>query len=238
MPPSRDDRSRPTSITPDQATSFSSMPECCIPSGYDRLFSPREARRRLRDYDKNGLNPMAKQIVDYLETRGVDGHRVIEVGGGIGAVQVELLKAGAGSAVNVELSEGYREVAEDLLRREGLEGRVEHVIGDFTQLAEGMKADDVIMNRVICCYPDMERLMSAGMTASRRFVGLTYPRDGLAFRVLLRLENAFHRIRGVGFRAYLHSPDAILEVARAGGFEVAFADLDARWHGVVLERAA
>ena len=214
------------------------MSECCNPSGYDRLFSPREARRRLRDYDKNGLNAMAQAIVDYLETRGVDGHRVIEVGGGIGAVQVELLKAGAGSAVNVELSRGYQAVAEDLLRREGLEGRVEQVIGDFTELAERMQADDVIMNRVICCYPDMERLMSAGLTASRHFVGLTYPRDGFVFRVLLRVENAFHRIRGVDFRAYLHSPHAILDVARAAGFEVAFADRDAMWHGVVLERAA
>ncbi|HVR33965.1 MAG TPA: methyltransferase domain-containing protein, partial [Acidimicrobiia bacterium] len=169
------------------------MPECCNPSGYDRLFGPREARRRLRDYDKNGLNTMAKRIVDYLETRGVDGHRIIEVGGGIGAVHVELLKAGARSAVNVELSHGYQTVAEELLRREGLEGRVEQVIGDFTELAEGMEADDVIMNRVICCYPAMERLMNAGLTASQHFVGLTYPRDGLVFRVLLRLENAFHR---------------------------------------------
>ncbi len=214
------------------------MSDCCNPSGYEQLFSPKEARRTLRVYDKKGLNKMARRIVDYLESRGVEGHRVLEVGGGIGAVHVELLKAGAASAVNVELSTGYQELAAELLRREGLEGRVEQRIGDFTEMAEGMKADDVIMNRVICCYPHMERLMNAALSASRHFLAVTFPRDRIVFRILVRLESAYHRIRGVDFRPYLHSPPAILETARCAGFEVAFDDRDVMWHGVVFERAA
>ncbi|MEX2425023.1 MAG: methyltransferase domain-containing protein [Acidimicrobiia bacterium] len=181
---------------------------------------------------------MAKQIVGYLESRGVEGHKVLEVGGGIGAVHVELLKAGAATAVNVELSHGYQDAAAELLHREGLGGRVEQRIGDFTEMAEGMQADDVIMNRVICCYPDMPRLMNAALSASRRFVAITFPRDRILFHVSVGLEALYHRMRGVDFRPYIHPPAAILETAERAGFEVVFDDRDFGWHGVVFERVA
>lgn len=213
------------------------MPDCCNSSGYEQLFSSREARKNLRRYDKKGLNEMAKRTVDYLKRRGLDGHRVIEVGGGIGAVHVELLKAGAASAVNVELSNGYQEVAAQLLRREGLEGRVEQRFGDFTEVADGMEADDVVMNRVICCYPHMERLMNAALSASMHSVAAIFPRDRIMFRALVNFENLYHRIRGVDFRGYVHPPQAILETAKRAGFEVAFHERDFVWHGVVFEKA-
>lgn len=212
------------------------MSDCCDRSGYEHLFSPKQARRALRAYEKKGLNGMADRIVGYLKDRGVDGHRVLEVGGGIGAAHIELLKAGAVSAVNVELSAGYQDAAAELLRSQGLEGRVEQRIGDFTEMADGMTADDVIMNRVICCYPHMERLMNAALSASHRFLAVTFPRDRILFRVSIAAEAAYHRLRGVGFRPYLHSPPAILETASNAGFEVAFADRDLVWHGVVFER--
>lgn len=214
------------------------MPDCCNPSGYEQLFSSREAQKSLRLYDKNGLNKMAMRMVDYLKRRGLDGHRIIEVGGGIGAVQVELLKAGAASAVNVELSNGYQEVAAQLVLREALEGRVEQRIGDFTEIAKGMEADAVIMNRVICCYPHMERLMNAALAASRKFVAATFPRDRMMFHVYVGLEDLYNRMRGVDFRAYIHPPRAILDTARRAGFDVAFSERDFMWHGVVFEKAA
>lgn len=212
------------------------MSDCCDRSGYEHLFSPKQARRALRAYEKKGLNGMANRIVGYLKARGVDGHRVLEVGGGIGAAHIELLKAGAVSAVNVELSAGYQDAAAELLRSQGLEGRVEQTIGDFTEMADGMTADDVIMNRVICCYPHMERLMNAALSASHRFLAVTFPRDRILFRISISVEAAYHRLRGVGFRPYLHSPSAILQTASNAGFEVVFADRDFLWHGVVFER--
>ena len=213
------------------------MPECCNSSGYEQLFSTKQAQRALRSYDKNGLNAMAKRIVDYLVSRGVEGHRVLEVGGGIGAAHVELLEAGAASAVNVEISHGYRDAADDLLRRRGLEGRVEQRIGDFTEMAEDLRADDVIMNRVICCYPEMERLMEAAVSASGRFLAVTFPRDRMLFRLAIGVEALYHRVRGVDFRPYIHPPRAIMATAKRAGFEVAFEDRDFGWHGVVFERA-
>ena len=217
---------------------FPEVPDCCNPSGYESLFNRKESRRALRVYDKRGLNKMARRIVDYLDSRGVEGDRILEVGGGIGAAHVELLKAGAVSAVNVELSHGYQDAAAELLRREGLEGRVEQRIGDFTELAEGMEADDVIMNRVICCYPDMERLMNAALSVSGRFLAVTFPRDRVVSRLWVGVESVYYRIKGVAFRPYVHSPRAILETARRAGFEVVFEDRDLMWHGAVFGRTS
>ncbi len=214
------------------------MSGCCNPSGYRHFFNQREARRNLRSYERRGLDTMARRVVGYLTSRGLEGRSVLEVGGGIGALQIELLRAGAATTTNVEISGGYEKVAADLLKREGLEGRVERRLGDFTDVAGELEADDVVMNRVICCYPDMEKLMGAALGASRRFVAATFPRDRLGAGLVVAMGNAYCRMRNVDFRAFVHPPDAIRETASRRGFAVAFEDKNFIWHGVVFERAA
>jgi hypothetical protein len=212
------------------------MSECCNPSGYRQFFNQKEARKSLRNYERKGIDGMTRAMVDYMISRGMEGRSVIEAGGGIGAVQIELLKAGAARTVNVELSGGYENAAMELLEREGLSDRVQREFGDFTELADRFEADDVVMNRVICCYPFMERLIDAALSSSRRFVGATFPRDHLASRVMVGVGNTFCRIRGVEFRSYIHPPDEILATAERGGFEVVFRDRDLIWNAVVFER--
>jgi hypothetical protein len=214
------------------------MSDCCNPSDYHELFGPKQARRDLRSYRKKGLDKVAGRMIDYLKGRGVDGDTVLEVGGGIGAIQVELLKAGAAGAVNVELSSGYETVANQLLEQESLGGRVERRIGDFTELAADLQADHVVMNRVICCYPNMERLMGAALASSRRCVAASYPRDRLLTRLPIRIGNAYFRLRKVDFQAYVHTPTDIKEVAQKAGFDVVFQAHDIAWHGVVYEKAS
>ena len=212
------------------------MPECCNPSGYRQFFNQKQARRSLRRYDKKGIDKMARTMVDYLVSRGMEGKSVLEAGGGIGAIQIELLKAGASSTTNVELSGGYENIAVDLLDREGLYDRVERRVGDFTEVSRDLEADDVVLNRVICCYPFMDRLMGAALSSSRRFVAATFPRDHLGTKIALTTGNAFCRLRGVDFRSYIHPPEAIRESATASGFDVAFHDRDFVWNAVVFER--
>jgi magnesium-protoporphyrin O-methyltransferase len=214
------------------------MSDCCNGSAYGELFDDEEAKRRLRDYEKKGLDAMARSMVDYLVSRGMSGRTVLEAGGGIGAIQIELLRAGATSATNVELSNGYESVAGSLLERNRLEGKVDRRIGDFTDLAPDLEADDVVMNRVICCYPFMERLVGAATSSSRRFVAATFPRDHFGVKVALGFGNTWCRIKRIDFRSFIHPPDAVMAKARSAGFEVAFRDQDFIWNAVVFERLA
>src|SRR6266480_5656112 len=106
------------------------MPECCSPKGYKWVFSERSARAEARRYRRRGLDGTSRRIVDFLKAQGVEGRTVLEVGGGIGAIQIELLKAGASRALSIELTPTYEEEATALLREMGLEERVERRIMD------------------------------------------------------------------------------------------------------------
>jgi magnesium-protoporphyrin O-methyltransferase len=214
------------------------MSDCCNPVGYGDFFDDKQARRSSRRYQKKGLEPMAKSMVDYLVSRGMAGRSVIEAGGGIGAIQIELLKAGAVRTVNVELSEGYEGTARRLLAQQGLTDRVDRRVGDFTEVAPDLEADDVVMNRVICCYPFMERLMQTAIGSSLRFLAATFPRDRGAAKVAMSMGNLYCKVTGVDFRSYLHSPKAIVDTAQSAGFQPVHQDRDFIWNAVVFEKVA
>jgi hypothetical protein len=51
-------------------------------------------------------------MVGFLEESGIEGATVLEVGGGVGEIQIELLRRGAERSVNLELSPAYEREAE------------------------------------------------------------------------------------------------------------------------------
>lgn len=96
-----------------------------------QFFSPRVAPRMAKRYRKHGLDNSARRMVEFLQQRGIEGARVLEIGGGIDEIQIEQLKRGAARAVNLELSPAYEEEAATLLRQTGLEGRAERRLHDI-----------------------------------------------------------------------------------------------------------
>lgn len=93
--------------------------------GGDEFFSERVARRDAARYSRTGIDANARRVVDFVRGPGIEGRTVLEVGGGVGSIQLELLQAGAARAENVELSPAYEPYANELLEAAGLEGRVE-----------------------------------------------------------------------------------------------------------------
>src|SRR5207302_10761415 len=100
------------------------MPACCVPDGYAQLFDEKNARSDARNYLKKGLDPTGQRMVDEILRRGVAGASVLEVGGGIGALEIELLRAGAARATNVEHVGTHVQEAHDLLETVGRAARV------------------------------------------------------------------------------------------------------------------
>lgn len=213
--------------------------DCCDPTPYRRFFNSREAERNVRRYRRRGLDSMASSVVRYLGSVGVRGAEVLEVGGGVGAIQVELLHAGAARAINVELSSGYEDAAGRLITEEELGDRIVRELGDFVEReGEFEQADIVVMNRVVCCYPWIERLMTAAAGKAGSYLALTFPRDKWWVRSGLSLGNGFMALRRCDFRAFAHSPEAIEAVATNSGFVVRHTDHDFIWQALVLERIA
>jgi len=174
---------------------------CCKPEAYERLFGARQARLDARRYRKRGLGGTSRDLVQLAGD--VSGATVLEVGGGVGAIELELLGAGADRATNVELSGEYEEEAATLLAERGLAERVDRRVADF--VTEPVEPHDVVvMHRVVCCYPDVDLLVGAAAAHTRRRLLLTYPRERPWTRVGIRAINLFLRISGSDFRAFVH----------------------------------
>jgi magnesium-protoporphyrin O-methyltransferase len=210
---------------------------CCDARGCDRFFGPRFARRAAKRYRERGLDGTANRIVAFLEQQGVAGATVLEIGGGVGEIQIELLKRGAASAVNLELSSGYDAEAAALLRETGLEDRVERRILDIATDGDAVDpADIVVLNRVVCCYPDYERLLGAVASHTRRLVVFSHPPRNVASRTVLAIQNVALVLMRREFRAFAHPPAAMLRVLEERGLRPTFADHGLVWHVEGLER--
>jgi 2-polyprenyl-3-methyl-5-hydroxy-6-metoxy-1,4-benzoquinol methylase len=193
---------------------------CCSAKGCDEFFTEHVARRDTARYRRAGIDGNARRVVDFARGHGIEGSTVLEVGGGVGAIQLELLQAGAASAENVELSPAYEAYAGELLQEAGLEGRVARRLLDFaSQGGEVPPADVVILHKVVCCYPDYEALVGAAAAHAKRQLMLTFPRESWWMRLGLSAANLIERLRRRTFRVYLHPPAAMIAVARSHGLE-------------------
>ena len=210
---------------------------CCPPKGYTKVFSKRAARRDAKRYEEKGLDDTAAGMVEFLREHGVEGASVLEIGGGVGAIQLELLQTGAARATNLELSPEYEETAQELARERGLADRVERRLGDVVEepdLAEG--ADAVVMHRVVCCYPDYEALVGAAAERARRYLVMSFPRPRWLIRVGLGLMNVGARLLRWEFRSFIHPVAEILGAAERRGLKPVDDHRGLVWQTVALER--
>ncbi|TMC84595.1 MAG: methyltransferase domain-containing protein [Chloroflexi bacterium] len=215
------------------------MSDCCSPKGYRWVFSEKSARAEAKRYRRKGLDSTSRRIVDFLKLQGVEGRTVLEVGGGIGAIQIELLKAGASRAVSVELTPTYEEVAANLLNEAGLADRVERTVMDFAQVAGQVEsADIVILNRVICCYPDMPRLAGAAADHARQLLVMSFPRRTWWLCIGLGMGNVLLTLLRREFHIFLHPPKKIVATSRQHGLEPVLDQEGLIWEVAALRRVA
>jgi 16S rRNA G966 N2-methylase RsmD len=213
------------------------MPGCCDARGCDRFFGSRFARRVARRYRKRGLDKTAERMVAFLEQCGIDGATVLEVGGGVGEIQIELLKRGASRATNLELSPAYDEEARRLLAEAGLEARVERRLHDIAADPDAVeRADVVVLHRVVCCYPDYERLLGVAAAHARRQLVFSHPPRNAISRLIVGVQNLGFRVMRREFRTFAHPPEAMLAALRAGGLQPTYRHEGRAWRVVGLVR--
>lgn len=202
------------------------------------VFDRREAARELARYRRRGAEGTTRMLVEALRAAGVAGASLLDIGGGVGVVHHELLKAGAASAVDIDASSAYLAAAREESARAGRAERVRYLHGDAVAMAESLDMADVVtLDRVICCYPDMPALVAAAAGRSGRLVGLVYPRDTWWVRLGLRVLNAGLALQRSAFRVFAH-PSAAVEVAFGrAGFARRFYRPRGVWQVVVYEKS-
>ena len=166
------------------------------------FYSEKLATSELRKYREKGPIPSTRALIEALNAEGVEGSTLLDVGGGIGAIQHELLAAGVASATSADASAPYLAAAREESDRRGHGGRVTYLHGDFVELAESVPpADIVTLDRVINVYPDWQRLVEVSAEHAQRLYGLVYPRDRLMVRLVIFTMNLAHeRVPKAGAR--------------------------------------
>ena len=165
------------------------------------------------------------------------GARVLEIGGGIGTIQAELLAGGADRGEIIELVSAYEPYAQELARDKGIENRSAFRVADVLENPDTIApADVVVLNRVVCCSPDGVRLAGAAARLAGSMLLLSYPRDRVLVRIGSRLLNLVLRIMKKSFRVFLHPRESLYAAAQAEGLAVAETGQAFAWEFVAFRR--
>jgi len=188
-------------------------------------------------YRRRGLDRSARRMVEFLQSRGLDGASVLEIGGGIGEIQLELLKRGAERTINLELSPAYEHEAARLIREDRVEAQVDRRLHDIASDPAAVEpVDIVVLHRVVCCYPDYERLLTAAGDHARRLLVFSHPPRNVLSRTLVGAQNLGLRLLRREFRTFAHPPPAMLAVLEQHGLRRTFAHRGIPWQVAGLER--
>jgi magnesium-protoporphyrin O-methyltransferase len=215
------------------------MSESCQCQGIEQQFDRDHVAGKLVQYRRRGPAASTRQLVNALRSLGIDGMTLLDIGGGVGGIQHALLRAGVREAVSIEASSAYADAARLEAERLGLGDHIVQLRGNFVDLADQLgDADIVTLDRVICCYDDMERLVGLSVERARRFYGLVYPRDAWWVRAAMAIwYNARYRLRRNPMRNYIYRTAAVEATIRRRGFERLFHREMGPWHVAVFGRA-
>jgi 2-polyprenyl-3-methyl-5-hydroxy-6-metoxy-1,4-benzoquinol methylase len=223
--------------------------DCCQCKGIETLFNKKEARNNLKAYRKHGPAKTTRILLEALKNelakpgkpgepgRGIEATTLLDIGGGIGAIQHELLRASVERATSVEASAAFLKAAQEEAERQGHAERVSYYHANFVDIAPQIPAADIVtLDRVICCYHDMQALVGLSVAKASMLYGLVYPRDTWWMRAGVSISNLYFRIVRNPFRVYIHRPRAVDSLVRDTGLQERFYKTSGPWQVVVYAR--
>jgi len=162
---------------------------------------------------------------------------LLDIGGGVGVIQHELLKAGMSEAVGVDASSAYIKAVEEEAERQGHQDRISSFFGDFVEVAESIQqADIVTLDRVICCYHDLESLVNLSTARAETLYGVVYPRDYWPVKAPFGIMNLYLRLTHKTFRLFVHPTATVDGLVREAGLEPIHASKTLIWQVVLYGR--
>ena len=185
---------------------------CCTSTqckALDDVFDAKYAESDLKHYRKKGPVKTTRALLQAIQaSNDVRGLSLLDIGGGIGAIQLELLKAGLAQSISVDASAAFIAAARGEAERSGFGNCTTYQHGNFVDQADGIAPVDIVtLDRVICCYPDMQTLVRRSAECAKRVYALVSPRDTWWMHVAQYGLNLIERIQRSNFRFFVH-PDA------------------------------
>lgn len=211
--------------------------DCCQCRGIERFFSRKVATSELGAYRKKGPAATTRILLEAIQAEGVEGASLLDIGGGIGAIQHELAAAGVGAVTSVDASPAYVSAARGEAERRGYADRVSYRHGDFVALAPDVPAADIVtLDRVVCCYDDMGALVRLSSERAGRLYGLVYPRDRWWMKAARAVMNLSFWTMRHPFRFFVHATADVDALVRASGLAPRFRRKTLLWQVVLYAR--
>ncbi len=90
---------------------------CCQCQGIEMIFDRKHAAKELKNYQRHGPGKSTRVLLAALKGEGVTGKTLLDIGGGVGAIQHDLAAAGVRQVVGVDASWAYLQLAQAEARR-------------------------------------------------------------------------------------------------------------------------
>ncbi|MDD5371287.1 MAG: methyltransferase domain-containing protein [Anaerolineaceae bacterium] len=208
---------------------------CC--QGIEELFDEKYVRGELQQYRTKGAQKTTRMLIAALKAEEVQGLSLLDIGGGVGAIQHELLAAGLKEATDVDASQSYLKAARAEAERRGIADRVNFRHGNFVDLAAQVTpADIVTLDRVICCFPDMDKLVSLSAARARKYYGVVYPRDVWWVKIGATIMNIYFRLKSSKYRTFLHPNREVEALINNSGLKPRFYRQTLVWQVAIYAR--
>jgi SAM-dependent methyltransferase len=196
------------------------VPSCCplFADAAEAHFDHKTAVRDLRRYRQKGPGVTTRLLRDGIAAAGPVNGLLLDIGAGVGALAFELMELGISRAVLVDVSSAYLAAASEEAARRSRAEAIQVVHADFLSVVSQLPVAAVVtLDRVICCYPNHERLLEESLRHAHDCFALSYPRDVWYVRIAAALENSLRRVRGSSFRTFVHSASRMeLAITNAG----------------------
>lgn len=211
--------------------------DCCHCQGIESTFDEKGARSSLRRYYRKGPKKTAQLLIDFLAKDGLQDQTLLDIGGGVGIIQLEMFKHGLAKAVSIEGSSGYLKIAKREAERQGTAQKVTTRHGNFVEIAPELEpADLVTLDRVICCYDDMPSLVSSSVSLAKKYYGVVFPRDTWFAKAAIKVGNFFFWLSGNPFRIFVHPTEGVEKLVAAEGLKRVFYKRKGFWQVIVYAR--
>jgi magnesium-protoporphyrin O-methyltransferase len=180
---------------------------------FDRRIAEQDRSR----YRRRGPDPTTRFLLEELRSLPLSGRTLLDIGGGIGVIGLELASAGLRDVLLIEAAPHYLAVAREEFERRSGPTTFRTLPGNFVDHDPPPSADVVTLDRVVCCYPDFPALLDRAAASSRSVLALSFPRDRWYVRVVVALANLLRQVTGHPFQVFVHPPADMAAVLQAAG---------------------
>lgn len=209
-------------------------PECC--NGTNKFFS-RRSKSYIKRFKRKGLEKVQRYLLETVKKESLSTKEILDIGCGVGSLHLTLLGEGAAKATGVDISEGMLDHARKLSAEMGFQDRTRYVLGDFVEKApEIPEVDITLLDKVVCCYENLDALIEASTARTRSFYGLTHPRNSFLMKGVFKTQIFFSRLFRTKFRPFWHDWARMREMIIARGFRPVFEKPTIAWQTMVFQR--